>query len=175
MKRLRYVVALLAGLALLSALSILPAGAAPPESNAVAPTNTEPATAALIQGQTMTVPGNSSLWFKFDYPGDAVRGQRSTAIVVLPNGTNSGLGFKVYSPEQINDWWELTPMGQGTAQEVRLSNGTPADYGSAVSDDLSWQGSMGEGGPYYVQVTNPTAYPLSFQLTFQLMSPPSGS
>jgi hypothetical protein len=176
MKHFRYLMTLVAGLGLLLALSVLPAAAAGSTASTTAPTNTGPADAALIQGQTMTIPGSSSLWFKFDYPAPDYAGnnnQRSTAIVVLPNGTGSGLGFKVYSPEQINDWWDVTPMGQGTAQTERASNDTPADNGSVLSADLSWQGSMGEGGPYYVEVTNSNTYPSSFQLNFQLLNPPA--
>ena len=121
----------------------------------------------MIQGQTQTVPGNSSLWYRFDYQGDSTPGQRDTVTIVMPNGTDSGLGFKVWTPGQISDWWELTPIGQGTSQNLRDSNGTPADYGQVQSSDLSWKGTFGETGTYYVQVENKTDSPLTFQLMQQ--------
>jgi hypothetical protein len=156
----------------LAGMSVFAASAAPPGSSTTVANNTGPATAALIWGQTETIPGNSSLWFRFDYAGDAASGQRDRVSIILPNGTDSGLEFKVWTPGQMSDWWELQPVGQGTPQEVRASNGTPADYGPSQSNDLSWTGTFGESGTYYIQVQNTNDYPMSFKLNEQYVSIP---
>lgn len=154
----------LATVALLLATTVLTAQAAPPASNSTTSANVDPAHAALIQGQTQTIPANSSLWYRFDYLGDAAPGQRDTVTIIMPNGTDSGLDFKVWTPGQMSDWWELTPVGQGTSQNLRSSNDTPADYGQVLSSDLSWKGSFGETGTFYVQVENKADAPVTFQL-----------
>jgi len=130
--------------------------------------NDIPATAQYIDGQMHSVPANGALWYKFDY--SAARdedGHRDTRTLTMPNATGTGLGFEVYTPAQISDWWEQNPVGQGTAQVILSSDGQPADNGDALSQDLTWKGGFQDSGAYYVRVTNSTMSPLQFALNVQ--------
>lgn len=155
--------ALLGGVALV-ALSVTAIAAAP----ATLPPNDIPATARYIDGQPQSVAANASLWYKFDY--DATRddaGQRATVKVTMPNATGSGLGFEVYTPAQIADWWEQKPVGQGTGEQIDSATGEPATDGDAQSNDLTWVGRFVDNSTIYVRVTNANAYAMDFTLNLQ--------
>lgn len=155
--------AVLSALALV-ALSVTAIAAAPTDL----PPNDIPATARYMDGQTHTVAGNAALWYKFDY--SAARddnGQRDRATITMPNATGTGLGFEVYTPAQIGDWWEQKPVGQGTAQQIDSATGEPETNGDAQAHDLSWVGSFVDNGTYYVRVTNANAVPMDFALNLQ--------
>lgn len=85
----------------------------------------------------------------------------------MTNATGTGLGFEVFTPSQINDWWEQKPVGQGTAQQIDSADGIPAIYGDGQSHDLTWVGSFVDNGTYFVRVTNTTGSPLNFDLSLK--------
>lgn len=148
---------------LLLVVSALPALAAPP---ALVAENTAPSSAAEIQGQTLTVPAHSSLWYRFDYPGD-----RARVTISMPNRDNNSIGFKVFTPLQMNNWWETTPIGQGTYAQVQCSQGfVGGGLGQCNASGLSWAGTFGESGRYYVQVNNSSNSPLEFALNSQTLA-----
>jgi hypothetical protein len=87
--------------------------------------------------------------------------------LTLVNGNNSGVGFEVYTPEMINDWWENPPIGRGTAQQVDCDDGVPVESGECQSPDSNWVGRFPTGGTYYARVTNSNSSPSSFVLKVQ--------
>lgn len=148
----------------LVALSVTAIAAAPGD---VVP-NDIPATAAVIDGQMHAVPANGALWYKFEY--NATRdedGHRDLASLTMPNATGTGLGFEIYTPSQIADWWEQKPVGQGTAQQIDTSDNMPAIYGDGQSSNLTWVGRFVDNGTYFVRVTNSTGSSLNFALNLQ--------
>lgn len=130
--------------------------------------NNIPATARYIDGSQQNVGANTSVWYKFDYSATRDEdGHRDPTTITMLNATGTGLGFKVFTPDQINDWWEQTPIGQGTPQVILSSDGQPADHGDALSSNLTWVGKFAANGTYYVQVTNDNAYAMNFMLNIQ--------
>ncbi len=105
--------------------------------------NTNPVAATYITDQVTSIGANTSLWYRFDYSGG------NTAITIkLPNGNNSGMGFKVYTADQAASWWDTDPVGQGTPD----------------GNDLLWVGNFNLAGSYYVEVLNDKPYGDKFQL-----------
>ena len=114
----------------------------------VAPTNAniDPYHAIVVDNSAHMLPGSASLWYRFDYFGG---NDRDLITITMINGKNSGMGFKVWTPDDIAKWWENEAIGQGTPKE----------------NDLLWAGSFNTSDTYYVQVFNNNSYPLEFTLT----------
>lgn len=124
--------------------------------------NIDPGHAMVLDNQGHTIPANSSLWYRFNYAGD-----RSAITITLLNGTNSGLGFNVFTPAQVGDWWDEKPVGRGTAQTVNCDTGLPEESGGCQAYDLSWIGDFNASGTYYVQLVNNNSNATTAQLTIQ--------
>lgn len=148
-----------AALLLMFSLSILGAQAAPPNAPA-GPMTTDPGSAPYIDNAMHNLPANSSTWYRFEYAGDP-----AGATVTLVNGTNSGMGFKVFTTGQLPDWWTDNALGQGTPQQVNCNSGRPADYGGCSAADLTWVTHTREGATFYVLVANNTSGAMDYQLT----------
>ncbi len=155
MKTFRILAWTLAALALVALTSALPASAA-------ASVNNTPNAAAFIDNATHSIPANGTLWYKFDYAGD-----RSQIIITLANGTNSGAGFNVFTPDQIGDWWETAPIGRGTGQAINCNTGAPQDSGACQANDSTWVGEFPTSGTYYVELFNNNNNAYNAQLTIQ--------
>jgi hypothetical protein len=151
-KTIRLLMLLLAGLAIALSASALPAAAAPG--------NTFPGGSAYVDNQSHSISPDASLWYRFDYAGD-----RSAITLTLVNGTNSGVGFNVFTPAQIGDWWDEPPVGRGTAQALSCNTGMPENGGACADTSLTWVGNFPENGTYYVKVVNNNSGALTFQLT----------
>ena len=151
-KTIRLATLLLAAVALALTVSALPAAAAPG--------NTFPGGSSSIDNQTHSVPANAALWYSFNYAGD-----RSAITLTLVNGTKSGVGFDVFTPGQIGDWWDATPIGRGTPQALNCSSGLPQEGGACQANDLTWVGNFPASGTYYVEVVNNDDSAMNFQLT----------
>lgn len=122
----------------------------------------DPSRASMIDSQTHTIAADGSVWYKFKYAGD-----RSAITIQMPNGTNSGVEFNVFTPDQLIDWWDEHPIGRGTAQTLDCDTGEPMANGACQSNDLRWIGDFNLGGSYYVQVVNTNSNAARFQLTIQ--------
>lgn len=127
---------------------------------AAAPGNTFPGGSTPVDNQTHSISPNASLWYHFDYAGD-----RSMIMLTLVNGTHSGVGFDVFTPGQIGDWWSEAPIGRGTPQALNCSSGMPQTGGACQANDLNWVGNFPESGTYYVEVINNNPGTSTFQLT----------
>ncbi len=141
-KTIRFSILRAAAFALLLGFSTLSALAA-------GPNNTTPASAAMLDNQAHAIQGGSSLWYRFDYAGD-----HSQVTITLVNGANGQVAFSVFTPQQINDWWDTKPIGRGTVYTLNCNTGQPAPEGKCTSNDLSWGGEFPFAGTYYVQVVN---------------------
>jgi hypothetical protein len=129
------------------------------------PDNTNPGHATAIANSAVTFPANSSQWYSFGYAGD-----KSEITVTLTNGNASGLHFNVYTPSQIGDWWDETPIGRGTGQAINCDTGAPQDSGACQADDLTWVGNFDIGGTYYVQVVNDNSSSVTAPFSLQIVS-----
>jgi len=110
------------------------------------PINTgNPNTALYINNQTQTIPGNSELWFKFNYDGD------HTQVVLRIINAPDNLVVEVHNPATMGKWWDNEPIG----------------VLSKEGDDLVWAGSSHESGTYFVQVTNQNPGAVSFTMTIK--------
>ena len=85
MKTIRFTSAIALALMILIGASALTAGAA-------GPVGTSPNNAPYIDNQTHTIPGNSSIWYRFDYHLSDT-GDRPIANIDLLDGEKNGLGF----------------------------------------------------------------------------------
>ncbi len=129
------------------------------------PMQSDPFHAVYLDNQTHTIADNSDLWYKFDY--GLANPSRTVASLTMVNGTNSGVSYEVWAPELINDWWEQKPTGRGTSTTLDCDTGLPSANGGCQSPDLTWSGSFGAFGTYYVHVINSNSSPSSFLLTVQ--------
>lgn len=119
---------------------------------------TDPYHALPLNGPAQSIPGNASIWYRFEYAGDA-----SNIVVRLENGALNGLEFTVYLPEQAPAWYNETPIGRGTATLCTTSDDTTRCGENA--NDLLWSGKFRTSGTYFVRVTNPLPNPVQFALT----------
>ncbi len=122
---------------------------------------------AYLDNQSHTLAANASALYKFDYAVDPTSNSFPITTITLPNGTNSGLGFQVWTPDKVNDMADNTPVGVGSAQSVSCDTGEPAGGSACSSPDLTWSGAFGTSGTYYVFVTNNGSAPVSFKLNIQ--------
>jgi hypothetical protein len=131
-------------------------------ANAQAPVNTDPATAAFINGGPQSIPASSTRWFKFDYVGD-----KSQVTILMPNGTDTLVEFNVFTPEQAQSWWDpaTKPIGRGTAYPVDCATGEEVLFSECKSSYLKWVGQFNFPGTFYVQVVNYNTGTANFALT----------
>jgi hypothetical protein len=149
MKQLRITGAVLLAVAVLLTLGVVTVSAQGP--------------VAFLDNQTHTVAANGSAMYRFDYALNS-DGTRPQVTITMPNGTNSGLGFQVWTPETINDMADNKPIGDGSPLTVDCNTGEITAAGGCQSPDLLWTGAFGSGGTYYVVVTNGTSSQMSYTL-----------
>ncbi|MBI3915303.1 MAG: hypothetical protein HY327_14090 [Chloroflexi bacterium] len=108
----------------------------------------------VLDGRERIVPGNSSLWFKFDYAGDG-----SLAVVRIPEGSLRKLAFKIYEGNAISQLGLDAPaMGQGSVPLVNCGGVR------CPSGDLEWSSKFPGPGTVYVQVINNNPGQINFSL-----------
>ncbi len=93
---------------------------------------------------TLTVPAGGSLWLKVPY--------HVGTDLEMHVKTADGLNFSVYDPSQVANWPTLSPQPIG-----RL---LPDPDEPGYTD--TWKGNLPQSDYYYVLVTNPTAFPVTF-------------
>ncbi len=155
MKTLKLSSAVLLALAALLSLGALTAAAQGPTS------------VAYLDNQSHSIGPNASQLFRFDYAVDTLNNIRPVTTITLVNGTNSGLGFQVWTPDTVNDMADNKPVGQGTAATVDCTTGEPSAQGQCQAPDLTWSGAFGESNPYYVLITNSMNNAMNYQLLIQ--------
>ncbi len=139
-----------------------------------APAGTGSVSASLVDNQKHSIPAKSSQWYRFDYwvKDD---GKRPVTYLTLVDANNSGVGFEVWTAEQLAnlassyadaqaDPMHNQPIGRGTAATINCDSGVLDGSGACRSSDLTWRGAFGISGTYYVRVTNDTTTPMSFTL-----------
>lgn len=109
--------------------------------------NTDATSAALLDNAQHTIAGNSSLWYKYEFPGD----HRQLAVR-MPNGAAMGLEFRVFTGTQLDTWWKSDPFGTGNVE----------------GDDLTWTTTEYIGEWIYIQVVNANPYALQFRMDLQM-------
>lgn len=122
---------------------------------------------AFLDNTSHTLAANASQLYRFDYAVDNQNNVRPMTTITLANGTNSGLGFQVWTPETINDMADNKPIGIGTPQTVDCDTGEITAAGGCQSPDLTWSGAFGTSGTYFVLVTNNTNNQLSYTFKVQ--------
>lgn len=164
MKQIRKTFMLLFGAALLLGLTVLSVAAASNADTAVSTDN--PATAVSIDGASHTLAANSVQWFKFEY--NATRnddGSHNPVTVSIPNLTTPNIGFDVYTPDQIADWWANNPIGRGSARGI-LCGQIDANWSyTCQTYSLDWTGKFPTNGTFYVRVKNDNSFAVPVTLT----------
>jgi hypothetical protein len=129
---------------------------------------TGPVDALAPKGQWMSLAGGETLWYAFSYHGHHdfpkakddeekkdpvwIASQVDARLDSEPDGS---VTFSVWSEDQVRLWLtgeEFEPLGRGTAN----------DYDPG---DLSWAGSFGGPGRYYIVVENEGQGQASFLLS----------
>ncbi len=131
----------------------------------LSPSRNDPFHAPYIDNQAHTIAANSDTWFRFDY--GFIAPPRTVVTLDIVNGAQSGLGFEVWAPEIIAEWWKEKPTGQGMVLSIDCTTGTLRGGGQCQSKDLLWIGAFGSVGTYYVRVINNNSSPSQFLLTVQ--------
>lgn len=153
----------------------------------------DPYHAAPFDGQVHTLAGNSATWYSFDYgtPGDFQ--DRPQVGLRLIGAAGTGVGFEVWSPQTLSEWWQRPPVGRGTQEysfdcesvepptptpspqptPTATPTTTPAPTATAgpppvcthvPTNDLTWFGAFGGPGTYYVRVVNTKPFAMTYQL-----------
>lgn len=154
------------------------AAAAPLSAPAAAPqlaaSGSGPDQPATLDAQKHTVSGGKSIWYRFDYALNS-DGTRPLVTMRLLNGTQSGIGFRIWTPDQLHmmavtaadalvDKTHNQPIGMGTAMRVNCDTGQQDGSALCQAPDLIWKGTFGATGQYYVEVVNTNAADGSYQL-----------
>lgn len=102
-----------------------------------------PVGAPYVDNSTHSIAPSTSTWYRFEYAGD-----HSQVTVSLVNAKGTGVGFEVYTPTQMNKWWDTDPIGVGSPQD----------------NDLVWNGNSHEGGTWSILVINKNPGTTTYQL-----------
>jgi len=102
-----------------------------------------PIEATYVDNQVHTISPHNVVWYRFDYLGD-----QSQITIKIPNVSDSGPTFELYTPAQLNIWWKADPIGMSGDEGV----------------DHLWNGNFPTQGTYYVKVMNEYPYALPYQL-----------
>lgn len=107
-----------------------------------------PADAMDITDAQRSVEPGAQAWYKVG-SGD---GPQHLEVWIDTYG-KEGLGFGVYSPEQMAEGWPTTPpKGRGASNQ------------KGTGHDLFWSGQSPAGGTWYVLVTNHNSAPMQYTI-----------
>jgi hypothetical protein len=110
--------------------------------------NAVPAKALLVSSNEQVIPAGGRMWYRFPYDGS-----RDQATITIPNGADNQLRVHVHTPQQIKQWWDVSPIGQATPK----------------GPDLVWSGNSNQAGDWYVEVMNDNPYPVGFQVLLRVV------
>lgn len=122
--------------------------------NAQGPINDDPVRALYMYDRPYAVPANTWVWFKFDHNGDRAK----PIEIILLNGHDLGLDFRLYTQDQVDHITEDKFVGRGNVIQV------PCDSGKCDSQHLLWKGTFNIAGTFYVAVMNPRNVPVAFRI-----------
>ena len=125
-----------------------------------------PAKAFNIDNQQHVLAPKGGVWYRFDYSVSDT-GDRPVKTIRLVNGNDKGLSFGVWTADNLNEWWNKQPLGQGTPYEVDCNTGEVVGNTGCQSKDLIWVGAFGTSGTYYIRIYNDSLQPIPFDLTIQ--------
>lgn len=113
-----------------------------------------PSGAPFIDNQAHTLQPNADAWYRFNY-NISDPSSRPVTTIRLVSGNFSGVNFEVWTPDEVTDIADNSPIGRGEPYNVACDDGT------CQSADLIWVGAFGTSGTYFVHVinTNATAMP----------------
>ncbi len=112
---------------------------------------TSPSDAMDPNDSWQTIGANHGVWYRLGE--DTI--SRLHLDVWLDVYGKTGIGFAVYSPEQMGDLsGAAVPKGRGTVNRNDLTH------------DLSWSGQAPAGGTWYVLVTNSNSNSLQYKLGY---------
>ncbi len=144
------------------------ASTAPAGAPGLTVTTDDPNKAAAMDGQRHTIAANSATWYRFDYAINNDTGERPVKTIALVNGNHSGATFEVWTADALNGgWWNNTPIGRGTPYSMDCDTGERTGGGQCQSADLTWSGTFGTSGTYYVRVVNDNNAATDVVLTIQ--------
>lgn len=127
---------------------------APVPTVPMAPTNNSPYFAVNVRDNKEQVIGpNGRLWYKFAYGGD-----KSSVLIVLPVGNATGVNFRVYTPQQAEQYTDQKYVGMGNTGKQAC------ETGQCSSDDFAWKGAFGAPGTYFIEVVNSMDKERTFKL-----------
>jgi hypothetical protein len=106
-------------------------------------TGVEPVGTPYVDNAPHSIAPNTEAWYRFEY-----NGKHDQILVRLVNARDDGLGFQVFTPNQMDEWWKNDGIGMGSPQ----------------GDDLIWSGNSHESGTWFVRLTNEKAIPQTFTL-----------
>jgi hypothetical protein len=145
-KRLMTIMGIAVTMSLISLLFAASAFADPASANLG---GSNPQLALPITGDWATLNPGASVWYAFQYAGDA-----SQISVILNDQGMTGLAFGVWTPDRLAEW------EAGTAIDA-IGHGSP---NVDVPADLFWTGNFNLAATYYVKVDNNGASPIAYNL-----------
>jgi uncharacterized Fe-S cluster protein YjdI len=123
----------------------------------------------LDTGDTRRLEVGESIWYEFSQTSDQGLNEIAGSITMffIP-GNDQTLGrvnFQVFTADELSEWYDSDVRGGDSSKMVNLGAGGQVDRDSNPSTvDLLWQGNVGSGVTYYVQVYNSAKEPINFWL-----------
>jgi hypothetical protein len=117
------------------------------------PRGDRPETARAITDTWSSIDPHASIWFKTeDSPG-----YREIELWV-DTPSQGALGLSILSPDQMDTWWNVKPVGRGS-----YNPGLP-------SHALTWTAAYAKAGVWYALLQNNTDVPVSYRLDGNITS-----
>jgi hypothetical protein len=109
--------------------------------------NAVPDLAVPVKADAQVLPAGATAWYRFPYSG-----AHDQITLNVPNGADENLRVYVLTPEQVETWWNSTPVGQATPKD----------------GNLLWSGNAEESGVWYIKVVNDNLYAVSLQMLLDI-------
>lgn len=119
-----------------------------------APTGASPTDPLMVTGNWQTLPGNSTLWFYFDYSGD-----KSQIQATLQDNGASNVQLAVYTPSLAAAW-----LNDPTTKPIAIGS-QPGASSDMSMYDLYWRGAFNIPGRFFIAVSSNNASAIQFLLT----------
>jgi hypothetical protein len=110
------------------------------------PANVDPNVPAWLDTQWHSIDAKQALWYRFELFSHDDAAFR----LFMPNSAKTGVGYEVYSADQISRWWTEAPRGIGNLDEINQT------WGITTNGATVW----------YVRVINTNNFASGFQFTY---------